>query len=271
MAPRLPRVVTLPLGSVWCRSRCRQVIGRSLGASASAAIATCARCSCRAPELPFHRGREPRSKAMLCPVCRSEQNTIRPTRRHIAISPHSGLYAMPSLCGSAEATREWFRAFTAHSFLACRPLRPRGVRHRYPDIRCRHWSHRPEPPEAGETDTDAELPASLKAKRDVPSTAPYERVRSNSIAAGLIQRNRPKSDITPMIGTGSPVLVQPVMPQASCGRCGAVSALAAPTRCPRLPVDAHQVFTGPADTSPRRLLRRRRARPQPHRSLAARC
>jgi hypothetical protein len=46
---------------------------------------------------------------------------------------------MPSLCGSAEATRQWFRAFTAHSFLACRPLRPRGVRHRYPDIRCRHW------------------------------------------------------------------------------------------------------------------------------------
>ena len=34
---------------------------------------------------------------------------IRPTRRHIAISPHGGLYAMPSLCGSAEATRKWFR------------------------------------------------------------------------------------------------------------------------------------------------------------------
>jgi hypothetical protein len=30
---------------------------------------------------------------------------IRPTREHIAISPQSGLYAMPSLCGSAEATR----------------------------------------------------------------------------------------------------------------------------------------------------------------------
>src|SRR5713226_1545275 len=29
---------------------------------------------------------------------------IRPTRGHIAISPHGGLYAMPSLCGSAEAT-----------------------------------------------------------------------------------------------------------------------------------------------------------------------
>src|SRR5450755_5057704 len=55
---------------------------------------------------------------------------IRPTRGHIAISPRSGLYAMSSLCGSAEATREWFRAFAADSFLTCRPLRPRGVRHR---------------------------------------------------------------------------------------------------------------------------------------------
>src|ERR1019366_7368390 len=64
---------------------------------------------------------------------------IRPTRRHIAISPHGGLYAMPSLCGSAEATRKWFRAFTAHSFLACRPLRPRGVRHQYPELRCLLW------------------------------------------------------------------------------------------------------------------------------------
>ena len=47
---------------------------------------------------------------------------------------------MPSLCGSAEATREWFRAFAARSFLTCRPLRPRRVRHRYfPELRCRHW------------------------------------------------------------------------------------------------------------------------------------
>ena len=29
---------------------------------------------------------------------------IRPTRGHIATSPHGGLYAMPSLCRSAEAT-----------------------------------------------------------------------------------------------------------------------------------------------------------------------
>src|SRR5262245_8349459 len=47
---------------------------------------------------------------------------IRPARKHIAISPHGGLYAMPSLCGSASATRERFRAFVAHSVLACRPL-----------------------------------------------------------------------------------------------------------------------------------------------------
>ena len=53
---------------------------------------------------------------------------IRPARRHIVISPPSGLYAMPSLCGSASATREWFRAFTARSFLACRLLGPRGAR-----------------------------------------------------------------------------------------------------------------------------------------------
>ena len=38
---------------------------------------------------------------------------------------YGGLYAMVSLCGSAQATREWFRAFTAsRPFLACRPLRP---------------------------------------------------------------------------------------------------------------------------------------------------
>ena len=94
---------------------------------------------CRGGRLP-HRPRGPRSgPGCTVPVRHHLIGLIRPTRRHIAISPHGGLYAMPSLCGSAEATREWFRAFTAHSFLACRPLRPRGVRHRYPELRCRHW------------------------------------------------------------------------------------------------------------------------------------
>jgi transposase len=36
----LPKDATLPPGLAWCRSRCRPVIGRSLGASASAAIVT---------------------------------------------------------------------------------------------------------------------------------------------------------------------------------------------------------------------------------------
>ena len=34
---------------------------------------------------------------------------------------------MPSLCGSAEATREWFRAFADRSLSTCRPLGPRRV------------------------------------------------------------------------------------------------------------------------------------------------
>jgi hypothetical protein len=34
---------------------------------------------------------------------------------------------MSTLCGSAPATREWFRAFACCSFLSCRPLGPRGV------------------------------------------------------------------------------------------------------------------------------------------------
>ena len=47
---------------------------------------------------------------------------IRPTRRRISISPLGGLYEMPSLCVTAQATREWFRAFAVRSFSACRPL-----------------------------------------------------------------------------------------------------------------------------------------------------
>src|SRR3954468_9547283 len=68
---------------------------------------------------------------------------IRPTRRHIATSPQSGLYAMPSLCGSAEATREWFRAFTTipsrHAVLSD----PGEFGHRMcPVARCRHGLRR---------------------------------------------------------------------------------------------------------------------------------
>ena len=59
------------------------------------------------------RPRGPRSgPGYSVPVRHHLIGPIRPTRGHIATSPQGGLYAMPSLCGSAEATREWFRAFT---------------------------------------------------------------------------------------------------------------------------------------------------------------
>src|SRR3954470_11243022 len=58
------------------------------------------------------RPRGPRSgPGYAVPVRRCLTGPIRPTRRHIATSPQGGLSAMPSLCGSAEAPREWFRAF----------------------------------------------------------------------------------------------------------------------------------------------------------------
>jgi hypothetical protein len=80
-------------------------------------------------EVQHLRPRGPRSgPGYSVPVRHHLIDPIRPTRGHTAISPQGGLYAMPSLCGSAEVTREWFRAFAAHSFLTCRPLRPRGAR-----------------------------------------------------------------------------------------------------------------------------------------------
>ena len=92
----------------------------------------------------LHHPRGPRSgPGCSVPVRHHLIGPIRPTRGHIAISPHGGLYAMPSLCGSAGATRERFRAFAAHSLLACRPLRPRGVRSStVPEQRCRHGLRR---------------------------------------------------------------------------------------------------------------------------------
>ncbi len=46
---------------------------------------------------------------------------------------------MPSLCGSAEATRAWFRAFADCSVPACHPLRPRGAHRRDASRLCRRW------------------------------------------------------------------------------------------------------------------------------------
>jgi len=71
------------------------------------------------------------SRGSVVPVLQRLIGLIRPTPRHIPVSPQRGLYEMPSPCWCASATHEWFRAFAACPFLTCRPLRPRGV-HRLP-------------------------------------------------------------------------------------------------------------------------------------------
>jgi hypothetical protein len=53
---------------------------------------------------------------------------IRPTRRHIPISPLSGLYEMPSLCTLRLGDLRVVPRFRCLSFLTCRPLRLRGDR-----------------------------------------------------------------------------------------------------------------------------------------------
>jgi hypothetical protein len=85
-------------------------------------VAHCHSRSC----LLYPRG--PRSgRGSVVPVPRRLIGLIRPTPRHIPVSPQRGLYEMPSPCGCASATHEWFRAFAVCPFLTCRPLRPRGV------------------------------------------------------------------------------------------------------------------------------------------------
>ena len=55
---------------------------------------------------------------------------IRPTRRHIPISPLGGLYQMPSLCTLRLGDLPVVPSFHCPSFLTCRPLRLRGDRNR---------------------------------------------------------------------------------------------------------------------------------------------
>jgi hypothetical protein len=53
---------------------------------------------------------------------------MRPTRGHIAISPHGGLFTMPSLCGTSGSGLSLYR-----------PLRPRGVRASYSNFTMPTW------------------------------------------------------------------------------------------------------------------------------------
>jgi hypothetical protein len=63
--------------------------------------------------------------------CPSPSSLNRPHPPHspaIATSPPGGLYAMPSLCGSALSDPRVVPCFRFRSFWTCRPLRPRGAR-----------------------------------------------------------------------------------------------------------------------------------------------
>src|SRR5262245_20941974 len=75
----------------------------------------------RAGDSPHPRG--PRSGlGYSVPIHHHLVDPIRPTRRHVRISPQCDLYRAPSLCGSASATHEWFRTFACCSVRTCRSL-----------------------------------------------------------------------------------------------------------------------------------------------------
>ena len=65
---------------------------------------------------------------LYCPRPSTLIDLIRVTHGNFWISQLCWLYQKPMLCGSAEASHEWFRAFTIKSLSACCPLRPRRTR-----------------------------------------------------------------------------------------------------------------------------------------------
>ena len=74
--------------------------------------------------------RGPRSgPGYVVPVHHHLSGPMRPTRRHNSISPHSGLYALPSLCAQLRrlSDQRVDPCFRWHSFSTCRPPRPREV------------------------------------------------------------------------------------------------------------------------------------------------
>ncbi len=87
----------------------------------------------RAEAPPFERllplyPRGPRSSpGSSVPVHPRLTGPIRPTRRHIPISPLCGLYQMPSLCTLRLGDLRVVPRLRCPSFLTCRPLRPREI------------------------------------------------------------------------------------------------------------------------------------------------
>jgi hypothetical protein len=84
---------------------------------------------------PFQRPlplcpRAPRSgPGYVVPVHHHLSGPMRPTRRQNSISPHSGLYALPSLCAELRRLGDprVDPCFRWHSFSTCRPPGPREV------------------------------------------------------------------------------------------------------------------------------------------------
>ena len=108
---------------------------------------------CRVGYAPMHRRggwvillpRGPRSSpGCAVPVCHHLIDPIRPTRGHITTSPQGGLYAMPSLCGSASRRPASGSGLSLtipawHAAL----YDPGEFDHRYgPVLRCRHGLRR---------------------------------------------------------------------------------------------------------------------------------
>src|SRR5206468_1069367 len=74
--------------------------------------------------------RGPRSgPGYVVPVHQHLTGPIRPTRRHSRISPHSGLYPLPSLCAHFQRLGDprVDPCFRWHTFSTCRPPGPREV------------------------------------------------------------------------------------------------------------------------------------------------
>jgi hypothetical protein len=114
----LPRSLLLPFAHFHHR--------RSPGSVSGTVAASACRCAGGLPSLP--QGSLAPARVMLSRTLCAYYSPMRQSRRHAATSRLCRLYAAPSLCGSAEATRETFPTFTA--VLSMHAADPTPVVHR---------------------------------------------------------------------------------------------------------------------------------------------
>ena len=94
-----------------CRPSLASATARRCGSESTPAGASTSRCARGRASLP--QGSLARVRVVLSRSVVAYYDPIRQSRRHAATSRASRLYAAPSLCGSAEATRETFPTFVA--------------------------------------------------------------------------------------------------------------------------------------------------------------